>query len=138
MTLRNFLALIAALVDSFIIIVIVEYISVSIYPLPINIDPTNPDTLKDLMNIVPIGALFMILLAYALGSFTGSIWIGYICRVSQVRTSMVFATLLMAAAITNMLSIPHPVWFWIISLLLFHPMAYLGLKTGLKLQTKQD
>jgi hypothetical protein len=39
---------------------------------------------------------------------------------------MTVGVLVILAAVANMLMIPHPVWFWVVALLLFLPAAYLG------------
>jgi hypothetical protein len=40
--------------------------------------------------------------------------------------ALIVGGLVMLAAVGNMLSIPHPVWFWVIALILFLPASYVG------------
>jgi hypothetical protein len=40
--------------------------------------------------------------------------------------ALIVGGLVMLAAVGNMLSIPHPVWFWVIALTLFLPASYVG------------
>jgi len=64
------------------------------------------------MSQLPLGAFLFILAAFGLGTFLGS-WIA--TRLGPGRRVVhgyVVAGLVLAAAVANMIMLPHPVWFW--------------------------
>jgi uncharacterized protein YacL len=132
---RSILAVVAGLVLGVVLIFAVESLGHFVYPPPSDLDMTNPEALKNLMANAPVGALLFVILAYVIGSFGGGWLAARLAQKSHVMHSLIVGGLLMAAGIMNMLMIPHPTWFWIISLVLYLPAAYAGALLGQKRQT---
>lgn len=70
--LRRSLALVAGLVLGMAIVFLVEGLGGIVFPAPPGMDPNNPDTVRDRMSLVSVGALLFVLAAWALGALAGS------------------------------------------------------------------
>ncbi len=107
---------------------LIEWLSHKMYPLPGNIDPKDPEALRMLMHNMPLGALLMIILAWAAGAFIAGIITTLIVGQQALRPSLVAGTVLLLFGIINMMMLPHPIWFWILGILVFLPAAFIGHK----------
>jgi hypothetical protein len=119
--LRNVLAVIAGLVGGFVVIMLVEMLGMAIDPPPPGLEP------EELMRQIPVGPLLMVELAYALGSLTG----GAVATKLGVANehpwlALIVGIVLTAAGISNLVMLPHPTWFAVLSTLTFVPLAILG------------
>jgi len=97
-----------------------------IYPPPADLDLKNPEAMKNLIASAPVGALLLVVLAYAVGSFGGGWLAARLAPKSHILHGMIVGGLLMAAGIMNLLMLPHPLWFWIVSVAVYLPAAYAG------------
>ena len=78
------------------------------------------------MQDIPAGALWFVLLAWALGSFAGG-WLATLLAKHRSRMhALIVGGVLLLAGVVNMLMLPHPTWFRIVGVLLFLPAACLG------------
>jgi hypothetical protein len=123
---RNILAGVSGAAAAFVIIWLLELAGTVIFPPPPGLDFTNPQAVRAAMANIPLGALVCVLIAQLAGTFSGAWVAARIARRAQAALAMTVGVLAMVAGIGNMLMIPHPVWFWVASLLLCLPSAYLG------------
>ncbi|MCK6623004.1 MAG: hypothetical protein HUU32_18855 [Calditrichaceae bacterium] len=49
----------------------------------------------------------------------------------RVLHGMIVGGIMLLAGIVNMAMIPHPLWFWVVGVLIFLPAAYLGARLGI-------
>ena len=124
--LKNSIAIIVGLIAAGIVIMLVEMFGHVIYPPPAEFDPADSDSIKMLIELAPAGALMMVVLAYVLGSLVGGAVAALIKGKNKLYRAMIVGIILMIAGIFNLASNPHPVWFWVLCLLIFVPFAYLG------------
>jgi hypothetical protein len=124
--LRSVLAVLGGAAVAFILIAAVELLGHRIYPLPADLDVNDPEALAGAMAKAPIGALLLVLLAWAVGTVAGAWVAARLSGRSHVLHGVIVGALLFAAAMANLLSFPHPIWFWIAAIALFFPCAYLG------------
>jgi len=87
---------------------------------------TDREAVRALMATAPTGALLVVLLGWALGSFVGGFLTARIGRNSPVAHALVLGLLLTLAGIANNLMLPPPVWFWLPTLVAFLPAAIVG------------
>jgi hypothetical protein len=84
------------------------------------------ETFRIYMESQPTSAYMWIALGYAVGSIVAG-WV--LSRFNQhLSTSRItLSGGLMGVGVMNLLTIPHPTWFWL-SLLIYFPCIYLGTK----------
>ena len=131
--LRKILFIIVGILSATVFIYIIESLGHLVYPPSEDLDLKNPDTIKSIMKDVPAGALLFVLLAYALGSFFGGLITAIISKSSKVINAIIVGIVLLIFGLINLLIIPHPVWFTVVSILLYIPCAYIGGKVALAL-----
>jgi hypothetical protein len=130
---RRILAIVVGVIVGGIVVFAVESISHLIYPPPTGVDMNDKEAMKAYVAMLPIGALLFVLLAYVLGSLAGGWAAAKFARDSNLRLSMTVGAVLLLFGIMNLVMIPHPLWFAVLSILVFLPAAYLGGKLGAKL-----
>lgn len=84
------------------------------------------------MKMIPAGAFILVLSGYGIGALLGG-FVSALVSGKIIHPVLAGAGLLMAG-IFNLLILPHPAWFAIVSLILFLPVAFLGGKIGLAIR----
>jgi hypothetical protein len=109
---RTFLASILGIAVSFIIVFLVEMISMNLFPIRMKIDPKNIEALRSMINNIPLPALITIIIGHGLGMFLGTFAANKVQPKSLTPMLMIFL-LMLIATISNLAMIPHPIWFMI-------------------------
>ncbi len=104
----------------------VIFLSWAIFPLPEGTDPSNPESLATYIKTLPVAAFLLILVAHAGGSFVGGAVAALIARQAQLMLGGIVGIVFLLAGIMNAVSIPAPLWFVIVDLLLYVPAGILG------------
>jgi hypothetical protein len=121
---RGIAGVIAGVMLGTFVIVLLEMLGHLVYPFPPGLDPKDHQALAAFMKSAPITAWLFVLFAYAAGSFvagaTGT-WIGRNAWVGWLNGGI-----LMVLGLIGLKMMPHPVWFWVVSLALYLPCAWLG------------
>ena len=124
--LRKLFGGLAGIIAAFAVITLVQMIGHQVIPPPSGMNPADPDSIREAMASLPIGAFLFVLLSYFLGAFTGSFvatWLGGV----RVRTSaIVVGGLVFAATVANLVMIPHPIWFSVVALAGIPVAAFFG------------
>ena len=125
---RSILAVIAGFVASNVIMLAIELINVVLYPDIVKaVESKDPEALKAaIAEPGAIGAMFVVLVAWVLGSLAGGFVTGWIGRNAPVVHALVVGGFLTLGGIANNLQYPPPVWFWIATFVAFIPAAYVG------------
>ncbi len=126
----NVLAVVVGAVVAGVVVALVQSLGHQVYPVATPADMQDPDAMAALVASMPPGALWFVVAAYAAGSFAGGAVAAYIGRSAQIRLALIVGVLLMIGGIMNIVSIPHPLWFSVVSLLVFLPAAWLGGRLG--------
>jgi hypothetical protein len=132
--LKNILASIGGLATALGLIALLEMLDSSIYKLPPGLDSNNIEALKIYIASLPVWALLLLLLNYALASFAGGMVAGLISR--QMRQPVTIGVLLTMANIINLHELPHPMWFMVLSSILYVPFAFIGGRMGINFNSK--
>ena len=123
--LRSVMAVVVGCLAAFFHIVAIQSLSHLLYPLPEELDLERPETLVAYMKVIPTGACWWSC-SWLVGTFAGS-WITTRLAPAPKRNhGLVIGAFFLIAAIGNMSSIPHPIWFWVVSLASLLPVSYLG------------
>lgn len=122
---RNILAVLSGIIFGVLAIGIVESIGHKIFTVPQEVAQTieNADT-DAVFALVSSEMLLFVLLAYIFGSFVG----GFITELigKRLLLAIVTGSLLMLGGVLNLFMIPHPIWFVLVSIMVYIPFAWLG------------
>lgn len=111
---------------------IVQYLGQMVYPLPANIHLPGNQAGASYWTQAPLGALLLVLMAYALGSFLGGMVAARYAPTRPVMHALLAGAVLLFFGLMNLWQMPRPLWFTIVAILLFVPMAYFGGKMSAK------
>jgi hypothetical protein len=127
---RNVLAVITGLIVTFIVIMLVEGISGSLYPPPEGMDWKDTEAMKAHVMNLPTAAFLLVIAAHVLGLLIGGYFTARIATSQHMVLATVVGGLVLVGGIFNLMQVPHPDWFWV-ELLLYLPAAWLGAKLGI-------
>jgi MFS family permease len=120
---RKILAVIAGLVVANVLLTGLEMACMKVFPLPPGTDFSNPEAVRAAVAHMPLSAMVWVLAAQVIGTFAGALVAARIGRTAQVKLALIVGVVETIGATANMLTIPHPAWFWIASLLLLVPAS---------------
>jgi MFS family permease len=126
---RSILAVIAGFVAASVVMMVIEMVNGRIlYPElgKLAEGVTDKEAIRALMANAPVGAFLVVLLGWVLGSLVGGLLAAWIGWNAPLAHALVLGGLLTLAGIANNMMVPPPVWFWIISLVVFLPAVYAG------------
>jgi uncharacterized membrane protein YeaQ/YmgE (transglycosylase-associated protein family) len=107
------------------VIGLVEALGHKLFPIPQEITQTAEmqDT-EALFALISPEILLFVLLAYIIGSFIG----GFIASLigKQTMLAVISGSVLMLGGVINLFMIPHPIWFVLVSMLVYIPFALIG------------
>ena len=124
--LKNFLSVLAGVVSGMALIMIFEQLEGYIYPPPPGLDFHNPEAIKQMMSNMPLGGFLYLLGSYALASLVGGIVATLLSGKEISSPAIITGSVLTIGGIMNLCMLHHPIWFAVINLLEYVPMAYLG------------
>lgn len=98
-------------------------------PLPPEIDPTDPESLKTHADLLESKHFITPWVAHAMGTLVGALIALFIAKVNRARKAYIIGAIFLVGGITACCMIPSPVWFIAADLLLAYiPMAWLATK----------
>jgi hypothetical protein len=124
--LKNFLSVLAGVVSGMALIMIFEPLGMRFYPLPPGTDVHNSEAIKLAMSNMPRGAFLYLLGSYGLASLAGGIVATLLSGREKSSPALITGSVLTFGGIMNLCMLPHPLWFMIVNILEFIPLAYLG------------
>ena len=133
---KNLYSLIAGIITGVVLVALLELLLSVIYPIPKGLDMNNADTKEILMLMMPLGAMILLLVNYAVASFAGGLVSALISK--KVWQSLVIGSLLTVGNIFNLMELPHPLCLAITSMLMFLPFAFLGGKVGMRIKNNSN
>ncbi|HNR66645.1 MAG TPA: hypothetical protein PKN04_01320 [bacterium] len=123
---KSAIAVMSGVLVGLVMIMAIESIGHSLFPLSEEVEFIDPASLKQVMHFVPLPALLSVLAAWLLGSFSGGFLASLLAPAKRTAHALTAGMALMLAGIVNLLLIPHPAWFILAGILLFLPAAWLG------------
>ena len=127
---RNIGAALAGVAIAFVLVMLIEKIGHLIYPPPADLDYTDPEAIKPYIATLPFIALLFPMIAWVVGTFAGTIVASKIGTANSLLFAGVVGGLVLAATITNLIMIPHPMWFSIVSLIAIAASAWFAAKVA--------
>lgn len=121
--LRTVLAVPAGLIAGGIVISFVQVAAITLLPAPEGV-PTDRALIEP--GDIPAANMVFVLVAWAAGAFLGGGTAARIARQAKRRLALIVGAFFLIAGVYNMATIPSPLWFWVVGILLFLPSAHLG------------
>jgi hypothetical protein len=132
--LRVIITAIVGIILGMIVMMGMHYLSMVFYPLPVGVTMEDAEALNKYMEIAPVGAMLLVIVSHAMGSFIGALAATLLSQVlvwknaSPFKYQFLFIGLFLTfAGWYNLESLTHPAWFKI-DLLFYLPAAYFGFK----------
>jgi hypothetical protein len=104
----------------------IEIVGHLIFPPPPGLDASNPEALKAYMQTAPLAVLLFVFVAWCCGAFFGGWLAALIARRAPAVHALIVGGFILLSGVATMLSIPHPLWFWIAGFLFLLPLSYAG------------
>lgn len=125
---RLLFALLVGVIVNGLLVFGVESLGTLLFPLPAGLDATNVNQLRDYLASggVPVTALVMVVLAYLLGAFGGAFAATKLAPRRGLMPALVIGQISLVFVIINLLTLPHPMWMMIASVLVPLPAAWAG------------
>jgi len=123
---RSILAVICGAIVGGVFNMAVIMLSWSIYPPPDGANMSDPATLNMYVQSLPLPAVLMILVAHAGGALVGGLVAAMIARRSPLLLGAIVGGLFLLGGIVNVMSIPRPLWFAVVDLVLYVPCGIVG------------
>ncbi|MGI9272630.1 MAG: hypothetical protein ACR2QT_12700 [Woeseiaceae bacterium] len=123
---RDILAGVAGVAIAVLIVFLGEMLSHMVYPMPAGLDPQDAEALRPYIASLPLGAFLMLIGAWVIATFVGSIVASWIGTAKAWIYPAVVGGVMFAATTANLIIIPHPHWFSAISLLAILASAWLA------------
>ncbi|MDP2386264.1 MAG: hypothetical protein Q8M29_07825 [Bacteroidota bacterium] len=125
---KRIVSILGGLAAAVAVIALVEMIGHMIFATPVPADMKTKEEMAAYVANLPLGAFMSVLIAMALGSFTGGFVATKINKENGKVNSTLVAIILMTLGIVNLVMIPHPTWFMVVNLLLYVPFAWIGFR----------
>lgn len=123
---KKILSIVLGVITGFAIVFTGDSTASAIHPWPANLDYHNRDVLRDYINTIPLAVMIVMIIFWLGSSLLGAMVAARINRTEWRKTALITGAILMAAALFNLVTIPHPLWMWIAALAGYLPAALLG------------
>src|SRR4051812_41278425 len=123
---KRFLAVVCGVVTGVAIVACGDAVVSYLYPLPPGLKIDDKVAFQEYVSNIPAQLLALMLCFWLLSSLAGGLVAALINPAEWRRASTVTGSILLVAAILNMLGVPHPLWMWAVAVLLYLPAARLG------------
>jgi hypothetical protein len=114
---RKIFAVVLGVIAAVVIIIAIEALGHSLFPLPAGMDVTDTDAMKAYIVTLPTAALLIVMAAWIIATLTGGLLACIIARETPLIYSAIIGGLVLLGTIINLMSLPHPLWFSITSVL---------------------
>lgn len=124
--LRTILAILAGLLVALVTIVAMEYLGMSLFPVPADVTLEDEADLARLVAEAPTGKLLWVALGWALAALLGGWTAARLSRAHRRVAALCVGGLIVIGVGATVATIPHPAWMVATGLLLPLPIAWLA------------
>ncbi len=125
---RCIVAVICGIIAGGVFNMAVIMLSWAIYRPPEGADMSNPETMKAYIDSLPPPAFLLVLVAHAGGALVGGFVAALIVGRSALILGAIVGGVFLLGGVINLFSIPCPVWFTIVDVVLYVPCGIIGAK----------
>jgi Na+-driven multidrug efflux pump len=124
---KKVLAIFFGVITGMIVVMLGDFIAHKFTPLPPNLNSADPKEIIAFVKTIPNTTFVIMQLFWLLSAISGGIVAAIINANDWQKSVMNVGIILMLATLMNLYLIPgHPIWMWVITILGFIPLAYLG------------
>ena len=128
---RKIAAVVVGILLTSLVVGLVQQLGHYLYPLPAGTDPNDPEAIKKYVENAPFLAVFFVIISYAVGAFTGGFVSTKIANDGKKIYALIIGVLFLFTSIYMMVTIPSPIWFWILGIAVWS-LVLVGWKLALK------
>lgn len=125
---QNIVAAVLGTIAGGVSIMLVQRLNVSLHPAPAGFDWSDQAAVAEFFRTLPAAAFLVVLAGYFIGVALGSWVAGKLSANTPQRQAVLVTLLFLAASVMNLLSLPHPAWFWVCNLALVPAGGWLALR----------
>jgi len=125
---RLLFALLVGVIVNGLIVFGVESVSTLLHPLPQGFDASNVGQMRAYLASggAPVTAMVMVVVGYLLGAFGGAFAASKLAPNRGLMPALVIGQISLVFIIINLITLPHPMWMMIASVLVPIPGAWAG------------
>lgn len=121
---RNIASIFVSIIAGVFTIACVQWVGNALFPADIPF-PEKRSDLTDYMEHVPFMAKIFVVLSYGGAAFVCALVATFIQGRTDYRPILITTATIQLLIWMNMMTIPHPVWMWVVVTLLVMPVGYL-------------
>ncbi|MFI5196533.1 MAG: hypothetical protein ACHQD8_05540 [Chitinophagales bacterium] len=123
------LPVVVGAMSGMILIILGENWIETLYPLLPGTDKYDVESLAKAIKLMPDNAFRLLLVNYMVCSFCAGLIATLISKRTTMRPPLIVGFVLTLAGLYNVISLPHPLWFTILNLVVYMPFTWLGYLT---------
>jgi len=121
---RSTLAVLLGLIVALATMLLLEYLGMSLFPLPPGIDLDNEEDLARLVASATTGKKLWVLMGWTAAAFAGGWVAARTSRLHRIGAALGVGLLIVVGVVLNAAMLPHPAWMTIVGVLLPVPVAW--------------
>jgi len=111
-TIRSALVLLAGVVVAVLVVVLVDTLVGSLYPLPPGTDMNDQVSMRAAVAAMPTAAFILMLAGWVVAAGAGAYLAARLATRSAAMHGLIVSGFVLIATVANLAAIPHPVWLW--------------------------
>lgn len=123
---RSILGIVLGFLTGVVVVVLIESTGLLIHPLPAGTKMTDAAAMKAHAAKAPPAAKIPVGIAWFVGPLIGSWLAAFIARRAFLAHALIIGFVFLAADVSNLLSLPHPLWLVVVGLIAPLFAAWLG------------
>ena len=127
---RSVVAVLVGLLVALATMLLVEYLGMSLFPLPPGIGLDSEEDLARLVASATLGNRLWVLMGWTLAAFAGGRVASRTSRRHRRGAALAVGALIVAGVLLNVAMLPHPAWMTVAGVLLPLPAAWLAARSG--------
>ena len=111
-TIRSALVLLAGVVVAVVVVILMDTLVGSLYPLPPGTDLNDQHSMRTALAAMPTAAFVLLVTGWALAAAAGAYIAARLATRSAALHGLIVAGFVLIATVGNLAAIPHPSWLW--------------------------
>jgi hypothetical protein len=125
---RIILGIVIGVALGFALVMAGDYLNRMLFPMPPDLQITNPEAIRDYMASAPVTSLLGMPVTWTVAAGAGAFAAAIIA--GRAWTGWIAGALMFAATLLNLALIPHPLWMLVAAIVFVPAAAWFGAKFG--------